>query len=54
MKSVCLGFDAVKIHNLYAVKGTPLGQQVIDGEIKMMERDEYVTTVVDFLERIPG
>ena len=49
-----LGFDAVKIHNLYAVKGTPLGQQVIDGEIKMMERDEYVTTVVDFLERIPA
>ena len=48
-----LGFDAVKIHNLYAVKGTPLGQQVIDGEIEMMERDDYVKTVVDFLERIP-
>lgn len=48
-----LGFDAVKIHNLYAVKGTSLGQQVIDGEIKMMERDDYVKTVVDFLERIP-
>ena len=48
-----LGFDAVKIHNLYAVKGTPLGQQVLDGDIKMMERDDYVATVVDFLERIP-
>lgn len=49
-----LGFDAVKIHNLYAVKDTPLGQQVIDGEIEMMERDDYVKTVVDFLERIPA
>ena len=35
-----LGFDAVKLHNLYAVKGTPLGQQVIDGKIQMMERDD--------------
>ena len=49
-----LGFDAVKIHNLYAVKDTPLGQQVLDGEIEMMKRDDYVKTVVDFLERIPA
>lgn len=48
-----LGFDAIKLHNLYAVHGTPLGQQVFDGEVRMMERDEYVQTVVDFLERIP-
>ncbi len=26
-----LGFDAVKLHNLYAVRGTPLGDQVIAG-----------------------
>ena len=49
-----LGFDAVKIHNLYAVKGTPLGDQVAAGEIRMMNRDHYVTTVADFLERIPA
>ena len=48
-----LGFDAVKLHNLYAVEGTPLGRQVAGGEIKMMERDQYVRTAVDFLERIP-
>lgn len=48
-----LGFDAVKIHNLYAVRGTPLGQEVLDGKVQMMERDAYVETVVDFLERIP-
>ncbi len=49
-----LGFDAVKIHNLYAVRGTPLGDQVAAGQVRMMERDEYVTTTADFLERIPA
>jgi radical SAM protein (TIGR01212 family) len=48
-----LGFDSIKLHNLYAVHGTPLGQQVVDGTIRMMEREPYVQTVVDFLERIP-
>lgn len=48
-----LGFDSIKLHNLYAVHGTPLGQQVLDGEVQMMDRVEYVETVVDFLERIP-
>ncbi|GAA5505960.1 TIGR01212 family radical SAM protein [Novipirellula caenicola] len=49
-----LGFDAVKIHNLYAVLGTPLGDQVQSGEIVLMQREEYIHTVVDFLERIPA
>ncbi|MBM97983.1 MAG: TIGR01212 family radical SAM protein [Planctomycetaceae bacterium] len=48
-----LGFDAVKIHNLYAVKNTALAEQVERGEVELMERDEYITTVVDFLERLP-
>lgn len=45
--------DAVKLHNLYAVQGTPLGDQVLRGEIEMMEREAYLETVVDFLERLP-
>ena len=45
--------DAIKIHNLYAVKNTPLGEQVQRGEVALMNRDEYVRTLVDFLERIP-
>jgi len=49
-----LGFDSIKLHNLYAVHGTPLGQQVIDGTVTMMQRESYVQTVVDFLERIPA
>lgn len=47
------GLDAVKIHNLYAVEKTPLAAQVRSGEVKLMERDEYVSTLVDFLELIP-
>lgn len=48
-----LGFDAIKLHNLYAVQGTPLGEEVAAGTVHMMERNDYVTTLVDFLERIP-
>ena len=47
------GLDAVKIHNLYAVKNTPLADQVARGEVTLMERDEYVATLVDFLELLP-
>ncbi len=45
--------DGVKLHNLYAVHGTPLGEQVLAGRVAMMEKDAYVQTVVDFLERMP-
>jgi len=43
----------VKIHNLYAVKRTKLADQVAAGEVRLMQRDEYVSTVVDFLELLP-
>ncbi len=48
-----LNVDAVKLHNLYAVKGTPLGDQVERGEVSLMERDDYIHTVVDVLEILP-
>ena len=48
-----LGVDAVKIHNLYCVKNTPLADQVARGEVRLMERDEYVQTLVDFIELLP-
>jgi radical SAM protein (TIGR01212 family) len=47
------GIDAVKIHNLYAVKNTPLALQVAGGEVSLMERDAYIATLVDFLELLP-
>jgi radical SAM protein (TIGR01212 family) len=48
-----VGVDAVKLHNLYAVKRTPLGEQVQRGEVTLMERDEYIRTLVDVLEVLP-
>ena len=48
-----VGLDAVKIHNLYVVENTPLADQVKRGEVELMERDEYVGTLVDFLELLP-
>lgn len=45
--------DAVKLHNLYAVKNTPLAEQVERGEVRLMERADYVRTLVDFLELLP-
>ncbi|MCA9261181.1 MAG: TIGR01212 family radical SAM protein [Planctomycetales bacterium] len=48
-----LGVDAVKIHNMYCVKNTRLAEQVERGEVELMGRDDYVRTVVDFLELLP-
>jgi len=48
-----LNLDAVKLHNLYAVRNTPLGEWVARGEVTLMERADYIRTVVDFLELLP-
>ncbi len=47
------GVNALKIHNLYVVENTPLAQMVRDGSVTLMSRDEYVDTLVDFLELTP-
>jgi radical SAM protein (TIGR01212 family) len=49
-----LRVDAVKIHNLYAVKNTPLADEVARGEVVLIERDEYIATLVEFLELLPS
>ena len=48
-----LRVDAVKVHNLYAVKHTPLAEWVESGQVRLMDRDEYVERVVDVLEVLP-
>ncbi len=48
-----VNIDAVKIHNLYCVKNTRLAEQVAAGEVTLMSHDDYVRTVVDFLELLP-
>jgi radical SAM protein (TIGR01212 family) len=48
-----LGIDSVKLHNLHAVRGTPLADMVQRGEVNLPEVHEYVARAVDFLERLP-
>jgi radical SAM protein (TIGR01212 family) len=45
--------DAVKIHNLYAVRNTRLAEQWQRGEVRLLERDEYLDTLIAILERLP-
>lgn len=44
---------SIKLHQLYAVHHTPLADWVASGSVKLMERDEYASIVVDVLERLP-
>ncbi len=48
-----LQVDAVKIHNLYVVKNTPLAEQYAAGDVTLLSRDDYVRVVVEFLELLP-
>jgi radical SAM protein (TIGR01212 family) len=48
-----LPVHAVKIHNLHVVRDTPLEAMYRAGTVRMLEREEYVGLVCDFLERLP-
>ncbi len=48
-----LNIDGVKLHLLYAIKGTPLAKMYGEGKFKCLEMQEYADLVCDFLERIP-
>jgi radical SAM protein (TIGR01212 family) len=46
--------NGVKIHNLHVVRDTPLESMYRAGQVRMLEREEYVQVVCDFLERLPA
>lgn len=47
-----LKVDEVKIHALYIVKNTPLGEMYERGEISMMSLREYQQKVITFLQQL--
>jgi radical SAM protein (TIGR01212 family) len=47
-----LKVDGVKVHLLHVMKETPLAELYRRGEVRVMERDDYVGLVCDFLERL--
>lgn len=48
-----LKVDGIKLHLLHVLRGTPLGDIYLNGEIEMLEQQDYVALVVDFIERLP-
>ena len=48
-----LNVGSVKLHNLYAVKKTPLADLVARGEASFPALEQYAGWVVDFLEELP-
>ena len=45
-----LAIDEVKLHSLYIVDGTVLGEQYKNGYIQLISKDEYQERVITFLE----
>jgi radical SAM protein (TIGR01212 family) len=48
-----LAVDGVKLHLLYVVRGTRLDTLYQQGKLRLLEQQEYVDLVCDFLEHIP-
>jgi radical SAM protein (TIGR01212 family) len=46
------GVDGVKIHLLHVMRGTRLASQYQEKMFRVLDRDEYVGLVCDFLERL--
>ncbi len=47
-----LGIDGVKLHLLHVMRGTRLEEMHRRGEVRLLERDDYVGLISDFLERL--
>lgn len=45
-----LGIDEVKLHNLYILDNTKMGEQFKSGEIDIISKEEYIHRVIAFLE----
>lgn len=45
-----LKVDQVKLHALYIVKNTKMAEQYINGELTLIDKDEYKERVITFLE----
>jgi hypothetical protein len=48
-----LDIDGVKFHILHVLKNTELEVWHREGRVKLLNKDEYVRIICDFLERIP-
>jgi radical SAM protein (TIGR01212 family) len=44
--------ESLKLHCLHVMKGTTLAREWENGQVRLLEREEYVGLVCDFLERM--
>jgi radical SAM protein (TIGR01212 family) len=47
------GVDAIKIHQLVVYKDAPMAKDYLDGQISLIEENDYVQLVADALEMLP-
>jgi radical SAM protein (TIGR01212 family) len=47
-----LGVDGIKLHLLHVLDGTGLGELYRQGELDILSQEDYVTLVVDMVERL--
>jgi radical SAM protein (TIGR01212 family) len=47
-----LEIDGIKLHNLHVIKNTVLEKLYREGRFTLISQSEYVTLVIDFLERL--
>jgi uncharacterized protein len=45
--------DDIKIHQLCIFKGTPMEKDFLRGEIRVLEEDEYMDLLAEFIRRLP-
>ena len=48
-----LGTDQVKLHMMYVIDGTTLGEMYKSGEYTPIDRDTYISVACDALELLP-
>lgn len=48
----CLGLDGIKIHLLHVLRNSRLEDLYNEGRVDLLEKNEYVELVCDFLERL--
>ena len=47
-----LKVEEVKLHSLYIVKGTVLGEMYLNGEIELISKEKFVDLVISFLRNL--
>ncbi len=48
-----LPVSGIKFHHLHVIRGTELEEWFRDGRMKPLSQNEYVSTLCDFIERVP-